>query len=117
MASSSEAVKLPSPIFEDYKQYKVSTATVLQWLSDNGALTPQSILTTKELQSAVERVRNKSVQVPETVFRAFKNCIVKRRKVSKWFSSADPENRGCCDSVPDTSDMRLLACHGRTRIT
>jgi CTP-dependent riboflavin kinase len=94
MASPREAVKLPSSFFEVYKQYKVSTATVLQWLSENGALTPQSILTTNELQGAVERVRDKGIQVPEAVYRAFKDSIAKRRKVSEWFSSAELKTGG-----------------------
>lgn len=94
MASSKQAVKLPSSFFEVYVQYKTSTETVLQWLSENGALTPQSHLTANDLQGAVERIRGKSIRVPEAVHRAFRASIAKRRKVTDWFTSAELETDG-----------------------
>ncbi|KFZ17965.1 hypothetical protein V502_04337 [Pseudogymnoascus sp. VKM F-4520 (FW-2644)] len=94
MASSKQAVKLPSSFFEVYVQYKTSTATVLQWLSEHGAITPHSHLTANDLQGAVERIRGKSIRVPEAVHRAFRASIAKRRKVTDWFTSAELETGG-----------------------
>ena len=82
MNLSKQEAKLPSSFFEIYLQYKASTATVLQWLTERGAITPQSNLTMDDLQGAIERIRGKSIRVLETVYWAFKASIAKRRRVT-----------------------------------
>ena len=94
MSSPKQEARLPSSFFEIYLQYKASTATVLQWLTEHGAITPQSKLTADDLQGAVERIRRRSTQVPEAVYWAFKASIAKRRKVTNWFTSVDLETSG-----------------------
>ena len=89
MASSSRPVTIPSTLFDVYRQYKTSTATVLKWLSDNGAISPQSGATINHLQRAAENARAKNIQVPEVVYRAFRDAVAKRRKVTSWFTSAE----------------------------
>jgi hypothetical protein len=84
-----QEAKLPSSFFEIYIQYKASTATVLQWLTEHGAVTPHSNITMDGLQGAVETIRGKSIQVPEVIYRAFKASIAKRRKVTDWFTSVE----------------------------
>lgn len=69
MSSSSESVKIPSTLFDVYQQYKTSTATVLKWLSDNGAIASQSRLTVNQLQCAAENASAKYIQVPDQVYR------------------------------------------------
>jgi hypothetical protein len=94
MASSTQPVTIPSTLFDVYRQYKTSTATVLKWLSENGAITPQSGVTVNHLQRAAENARAKNIQVPEVVYRAFRDAVAKRRKVTSWFTSAELSTGG-----------------------
>jgi hypothetical protein len=89
MDVSKQEIKLPSSFFETYLQYKASTATVLHWLNEHGAVTTQPNLTTDDLQGAVERIRGKGIRIPENIHSAFKASIAKRRKVTEWFTSVE----------------------------
>jgi hypothetical protein len=94
MASSTQPVTIPSTLFDVYRQYKTSTATVLKWLSDNEAIYPQPGVTVNQLQRAAENVRAENIQVPEVVYRAFRDSVAKRRKVTTWFTSAELSTGG-----------------------
>ncbi len=89
MTSSAQPVAIPSTLFDVYRQYKTSTATVLEWLSDNGAIALQSGVTVNRLQRAAENARAKNIQAPQAVYRAFRDSVVKRRKVTSWFTAAE----------------------------
>ena len=94
MSSSSESVKIPSTLFDVYQRYKTSTATVLKWLSDNGAIASQSSVTVNQLQCAAENACAKNIQVPDQVYHAFRDSVADRRKVTSWFTSAELATNG-----------------------
>lgn len=90
MVSSDARVKLPSPVFDIYRQYKTSTATVITWLNKFGGFAPpQSQLTISQLQHAAERARSRNIDVPNVVHLAFQESVAKRREVTRWFMSAE----------------------------
>jgi len=89
MASSTPPVTLPSNLYDVYQQYKTSTAMVLKWLGDNETITSQSRVTVNQWQSAAENVYANNIQVPEAIYRAFRDSVAKRRKVTNWFMSAE----------------------------
>lgn len=89
MAASTPPATIPSTLFDVYRQYKTSTEVVLKWLGDNDAITSRSSVTVNRLQSAAESVYANTIQVPEAIYRAFRESVGKRRKVTNWFMSAE----------------------------
>lgn len=89
MTPSTQPVTIPSTLFDVYRQYKTSTATVFKWLSDNGSIALQSSVTVNQLQLAAENARAKNIQAPEVVYHAFRDSVMKRRKVTSWFTAAE----------------------------
>ncbi|KIW22022.1 uncharacterized protein PV07_12580 [Cladophialophora immunda] len=89
MAASTPPATIPSTLFDVYRQYKTSTEVVLKWLGDNDAITSRSGVTVNRLQSAAESVYANTIQVPEAIYRAFRESVAKRRKVTNWFMSAE----------------------------
>ncbi len=89
MASSAQPITIPSSLFDVYQEYKASTATVLTWLCSHEAITPQSGLTVNSLQRAAENIRSKDILVPAMIYRAFRDSVAKRQKVTTWFTSAE----------------------------
>ncbi len=94
MASLTQTVTIPGSLFDTYRQYKTSTTTVLQWLSENEANTAQSTFTVEMLRRAAENARARNIPVPEVVYRAFQDNVAKRREVSNWFESAEYNEGG-----------------------
>ena len=89
MASSAPPVTIPSALFDVYRQYKTSTAVVLKWLGDNAVIASKSGVTISQLQTAAENVCTSNIQIPEAVYRAFRESVAKRQKVTNWFMSAE----------------------------
>lgn len=94
MTSSSPDAAVSSTVFEIHRQYKASTTTVLAWLRDNGAASPQSGLNMNQLQHAAENARAKNIPVPEQIYHAFRDSVAKRREVTSFFTSAELRSEG-----------------------
>jgi hypothetical protein len=89
MSSSSQPLIISSALFDVYQKYKTSTASVLKWLSDNGAIASHSGVTVNQLQQAAERAHARNITAPEQVYRDFRDSLANRRKVTNWFSSTE----------------------------
>jgi hypothetical protein len=89
MGFTNPPATIPSTMFDVYQQYKTSTAMVVNWLSDNQAITLQSGTTVNQLQIAAENVCANNIHVPDTIYRTFRDSVMKRQKVTDWFMSAE----------------------------
>jgi hypothetical protein len=89
MATSIMPVKITSTLFEVYRQYKTSTSTVLEWLNKHGSLGSSAALEIDQLQGAAGHIVAENIKIPEAVYRAFRDAVSKRWKVTNWFLSAE----------------------------
>ena len=83
------AATIPAYLLSVRSLYKKSTATVVEWLTANGALKKPSKacagsiqMSVKDILASAERVSKRKVTAPQYVNSAFKTALINRRKMT-----------------------------------
>ena len=88
--------RLPSALLHTYVQYKRDTKAVIEWLVSHGASKYRKMrsLSIKDLFKLAETIKQKAVDMPESVGFHFREAITARTQLSNYFRKQSAASLG-----------------------
>ncbi|KAK3108000.1 hypothetical protein LTR53_017884, partial [Teratosphaeriaceae sp. CCFEE 6253] len=106
-------MRMPSGLFDTYKQYKQDTRAVIAWLAHHGSAQHvyTAPLTVRDLFGFATVVRSKGTEMSDTIAFHFRAAIAARTRLSRSFRKhgvGDNDDRETCDHEHFTASLSEL---------